>query len=76
MNLDFNRPKPKAKELAMEMGIDLTDPVVISEFQKLQRDRLQEMKDIRDGKKVKFLITRIYYKFRINSFLIIFLEAK
>ena len=53
MNLDFNRPKPKAKELAMEMGIDLTDPVVISEFQKLQRNRLQEMKDIRDGKKVK-----------------------
>ena len=52
MNLDFTRPKPKAKELAMEMGIDLTDPVVIGEFQKLQRDRLQEMKDIRDGKKV------------------------
>lgn len=55
MNLDFTRPKAKAKELALEMGIDLTDPVVISEFQKLQRDRLQEMKDIRDGKKVRDL---------------------
>ena len=59
MNLDFSRPKPKAKELAMEMGIDLTDPVVITEFQKLQKDRLQEMKDIRDGKKVAIIINFI-----------------
>ena len=51
MNLDFTKPRPKAKEMAMEMGIDLTDQVVIREFQKIQSDRLKELRDVKEGKK-------------------------
>lgn len=51
MNLDFSRPKEKAKAMAEEMGIDLTDPVVINEFKKMQKDRLKDLRDIKDGKK-------------------------
>lgn len=51
MNLDFSKPRAKAKDLAMEMGIDLTDPVVIREFQKIQDERLKELRDVKEGKK-------------------------
>lgn len=54
MNLDFTKPRPKAKEMASEMGIDLTDPVVIREFQKIQTDRLKEIRAIKDGKKEEY----------------------
>ena len=51
MNLDFTKPRAKAKEMALEMGIDLTDPVVIGEFQKIQNERLKELRAVKDGKK-------------------------
>jgi hypothetical protein len=51
MNLDFTKPRAKAKAMADEMGIDLTDEVVISEFKKMQEDRLKELRDVKDGKK-------------------------
>lgn len=51
MNLDFTKPREKAKEMALEMGIDLTDPVVIREFQKIQTERLKELKAVKEGKK-------------------------
>lgn len=51
MNLDFTKPREKAKMMADEMGIDLTDPVVIGEFKKMQKDRLRELKDVKEGKK-------------------------
>ena len=54
MNLDFTKPRPKAKEMASEMGIDLTDPVVIREFQKIQTDRLKEIRAIKEGKKDEY----------------------
>jgi len=51
MNLDFTKPRPKAQEMAAEMGIDLTDEVVIKEFKRMQSDRLKEVKAIKEGKK-------------------------
>mmetsp|Transcript_12625 Transcript_12625/g.11169 ORF Transcript_12625/g.11169 Transcript_12625/m.11169 type:complete len:133 (-) Transcript_12625:30-428(-) len=51
MNLDFTKPRPKAKEMSEEMGIDLTDEVVINEFKKMQKERLKEVKDMKEGKK-------------------------
>lgn len=51
MNLDFERPKEKAKAMADEMGIDLTDPIVIEEFKRMQQERLKELKDIQAGNK-------------------------
>lgn len=53
MNLDFTKPRAKAKEMADEMGIDLTDPVVVQEFQKMQQNRLIELKNAKEGKRVK-----------------------
>lgn len=35
MNLDFTRPKEKARKQAEEVGLDLTDPQVVAEFKKI-----------------------------------------
>jgi len=51
MNLDFERPRPKAQEMALEMGIDLTDEVVIREFKKIQSNRMKEVRALKEGKK-------------------------
>lgn len=48
MNLDFTRPKGKAKQKADEMGLDLTDPQIIKEFKKIQQERIEELKAKRD----------------------------
>lgn len=53
MNLDFSKPRSKAKQMSDEMGIDLTDPIVIQEFQKMQQNRLKELQDVRQGNKNK-----------------------
>lgn len=50
MNLDFSKPKEKAKREAKEMGIDLADPAVIREFQKIQNERLNEMRNAQKGR--------------------------
>jgi len=36
MNLDFSKPKGKAKQMADELGVDITDPSLVSEFKRLQ----------------------------------------
>jgi hypothetical protein len=37
MNLDFDRPTPKMREMAAKNNIDLKDPYVIDEFKKIQQ---------------------------------------
>ena len=44
MNLDFKNPRGKAKKMADDMGIDLTDPKIVREFKKIQMERLEELK--------------------------------
>jgi predicted transcriptional regulator len=61
MNLDFTKPREKAKEIAMEMGIDLTDQVVIREFQKVQNERLIELRAAKEGKKKDILSEKKEY---------------
>lgn len=41
--------------MALEMGIDLTDQVVIREFQKVQNERLIELRAAKEGKKKDIL---------------------
>ena len=48
MNLDFKRPRGKAKKMADEMDVDLTDPKIVREFKKIQMERLEELKSKRD----------------------------
>lgn len=55
MNLDFERPRPKAQEMALEMGIDLTDEVVIREFKKIQSNRMKEVRALKEGKKINII---------------------
>jgi DNA repair exonuclease SbcCD nuclease subunit len=61
MNLDFTKPRQKAKEMALEMGIDLTDQVVIREFQKVQGERLIELRAAKEGKKKEILSEKKEY---------------
>jgi hypothetical protein len=35
MNLDFNKPTAKLREMARKNNIDLTDPTVIEEFKRI-----------------------------------------
>lgn len=37
MNLDFNKPSKKIKEMAMKANIDLNDPIIIDEFKAIQQ---------------------------------------
>ena len=44
MNLDFNKPKEKQRKDALEKGVDLTDPRIVSQFKLVQKQRLQELR--------------------------------
>jgi len=35
MNLDFTKPKGKAKKMADDLGLDINDATLIQEFKKL-----------------------------------------
>lgn len=50
MNLDFSRPTEKMKNLAKEHNIDLTDPGVIEEFKKIQKQNLKDIRKLKEGK--------------------------
>ena len=52
MNLDFSRPTQKMKDLAVKSGINLTDPLVINEFKKIQQKNLEDIRNLKAGKKI------------------------
>ena len=37
MNMDFSRPTPRMIQMAVKNNIDLSDPLVIEEFRKIQQ---------------------------------------
>ena len=44
MNMDFSKPKPGALEDAKKQGLDLTDPLVIAEFERIQVEKIDELR--------------------------------
>jgi hypothetical protein len=51
MNLDFTKPTAKLIDMAQKNNIDLTDPNVIEEFQRIQLQNLEDIRRLKDGKK-------------------------
>ena len=51
MNMDFNRPTQKMKDIAEQANIDLKDPKVLEEFKVIQEQTLGDIKRMRDGQK-------------------------
>lgn len=51
MNLDFNKPTAKLREMARKNNIDLTDPMVIEEFRRIQLQNLEDIRRMKEGKK-------------------------
>ena len=51
MNMDFDRPTQKMKDIAEQANIDLKDPKVLEEFKVIQQQTLGDIKRMRDGKK-------------------------
>ena len=50
MNLDFNKPMEKLKTMASESGIDLKDSRVLLEFQLIQKQNIEDMRRLKQGK--------------------------
>ena len=50
MNMDFTKPTKKLRDMAKEGNIDLTDPKVLEEFKVMQKQTLQDIKRMKDGK--------------------------
>ena len=51
MNMDFDRPTQKMKDIAEQANINLKDPKVLEEFKVIQQQTLGDIKRMRDGKK-------------------------
>jgi hypothetical protein len=48
--MDFSRPTEKMRESAKKSNIDLTDPLVIEEFKKMQMSNIEDIRRIKEGK--------------------------
>jgi hypothetical protein len=51
MNLDFTKPTQKMIEMAKLNNISLSDPIIISEFKKIQAQNLKDIQIMKEGKK-------------------------
>lgn len=52
LNMDFARPTLRMREFALKADIDLTDPVVLEEFEAMKLQNLEDIRRMRDGKPV------------------------
>ena len=50
MNMDFNKPTQKLRDIAEQGNIDLKDPNVIEEFKVIQQQTLNDIQRMKDGK--------------------------
>ena len=52
LNMDFSRPTLKMKTFAEKADIDLTDPIVLEEFEAMKLQNLEDIRRMRDGKPI------------------------
>ena len=50
MNMDFDKPTKKLRDMAREGNIDLKNPKVIEEFKVIQQQTLNDIQRMKEGK--------------------------